>query len=327
MIGHEESIIKKIEIEQKFSDVVFKQFRSERFGITYCCPLNVDKLTVQKELCDWQELRSPVYLTKKYKEETWIHGGGTILPSWGVKDCGTALGTGLCIDLDTTCLYIEVVNQNGDPIEDYPIYIDGGNRGVTNADGILRTRILNASTQSSHILDLCYCFKTTGLCSQMKITITAEEECPKEPCEDVKLICEELPNPPLPPFCDQESGPILWNPNDLCVTTQQAFWFFTAVEIGGSTAVSGDWVAAYSPTTGALVGVIEVTTFPVTIPVYGDDGFPGCALEAMQPGEKPIFQLYKASTCEYCTGTPSQEEEWQNGAFRFVDLLLCNLVV
>jgi len=56
----DQKIIKKIKIEQNFSDVVFKSARAERFGITYCCPLDVDRVTNKKELCDWEESQSLV---------------------------------------------------------------------------------------------------------------------------------------------------------------------------------------------------------------------------------------------------------------------------
>ena len=61
MTEQPEQLIKKINTEQKFSDLVFKHFRSERFGMTYCCPIDLEKIIRTKELCDWQELKKDVY--------------------------------------------------------------------------------------------------------------------------------------------------------------------------------------------------------------------------------------------------------------------------
>ena len=77
MSVEEQHIIKKINIEQSFSDIVFKSARAERFGITYWCPLEVDKASIKKELCDWVldfkeyyymtlETKKGVFLSRKY---------------------------------------------------------------------------------------------------------------------------------------------------------------------------------------------------------------------------------------------------------------------
>lgn len=193
--------IKKISIEQRFSDLVFKRFRSDRFGITYCCPLDLDKYTIKKELCDWEESRLPVYLTKTYAVEEWIPGG-TPMPAWGWKGCCAS-------GVDPTCIYFVVINQNGNPIEGYNLVVDGGNVGSTDENGELRITIENASVAVSHILDLCYCFSTKGACSQLKITITLTEECPKEECQIPTKVCDsetETVTPIIPEGSDCTSG-------------------------------------------------------------------------------------------------------------------------
>ena len=195
MSVEEQKILKKIDTEQKFSDVVFKSARSERFGITFCCPLDLEKISIKKELCDWQDSKLPVYKKKAYSEITYeITTPPTPLPDWAIQ-CGwvDADGNGLpdiseCEE-DVTCVLVEVVNQDGHPIEGYPVIIDGGNIGNTDEFGRIRHTISNASVDTEHILDLCHCFQTTGLCSEMKITITLTEECPAEECSTPVAIC------------------------------------------------------------------------------------------------------------------------------------------
>jgi len=190
MSAKEQQILKKINIEQSFSDVVFKSARAERFGITFCCPLDVDKLSIQKELCDWQDSKLPVYTAKAYTYEEWLNVPAATAPSWGDPDCNVI---GSCTD-DLTCLFFEVVNQDGKAIEGYPVIVDGGNIGLTDEYGHVRTQIINASLETSHTIDLCKCITTVGGCSQMKITITLTEECPEEACTATTAVCSSVDN-------------------------------------------------------------------------------------------------------------------------------------
>jgi len=183
-------IIKKINTEQTFSDIVFKSARAERFGITFCCPLDVDNITSKKELCDWEELKVPIYTTKTYAYEEWINVGGVQAPDWGDPECTP---TEPCQD-DKTCLFFEVINQNGDPIKGHVVAVDGGNINPTDEYGHSRTQILNASVDTVHTIDLCNCINTIGNCSQMKITLTLTEECPKTVCTDPVPACSSVDN-------------------------------------------------------------------------------------------------------------------------------------
>ena len=81
---------------------------------------------------------------------------------------------------------------------------------------------------SRRVRDLCYCFTTSGLCNQKKITLTLTEECPAEACEAPEKICEEVE--PIDPTCDTTSGPTKWPfETEPCVSTHQAFWQFNNV--------------------------------------------------------------------------------------------------
>ena len=78
-----------------------------------------------------------------------------------------------CVE-DIETLFIEVVNQNGTPIPNYEIILDGGNFGFTDELGRFKTTIENASVNTNHTINVCYCFETTGWCSQkyIKLVIT-----------------------------------------------------------------------------------------------------------------------------------------------------------
>lgn len=49
-------LVKKIEIESKFAEAVYRQFREKRFGITPCCYTNLLDMQIKKSICDWQDL-------------------------------------------------------------------------------------------------------------------------------------------------------------------------------------------------------------------------------------------------------------------------------
>jgi len=89
----DEEIIKKINIEQAFADLKFRKMREDRFGLSSCCNLDkLDKLSAQKELCDWDDNKVPIYLDKKYKDKDddstykW-NFESTPIPDWVLKAC------------------------------------------------------------------------------------------------------------------------------------------------------------------------------------------------------------------------------------------------
>ena len=187
-----EHIVKKIDIESQFSDAVFKTFRAERFGITHCCSVELEKIAIKKELCDWEEIKLPIYITKTYVYEEWLNTPGVSPPSWGDPDCNSTDPTE-CIN-DLTCLFFQVVNQDDNAVEGYPVIVDGGNIGVTDEYGQIRTQIPNASVDTVHMIDLCKCINTVGDCSQIKIIITLTEECPVEACPTPIAACSSTDN-------------------------------------------------------------------------------------------------------------------------------------
>jgi len=92
----EEEIIKKINVEQEFADLNFKDMRSKRFGLTSCCPLDkLEKITSKKEICDWDDAKVPVYLGRDYKDKDddatymWKFDDESTapIPDWVIKAC------------------------------------------------------------------------------------------------------------------------------------------------------------------------------------------------------------------------------------------------
>lgn len=127
---------------------------------------------------------------------------GLLDVSINVEDIFRGTGAELCqccvqspVDLacinDSECIRIEVLDQNGNPIEGYEIIIDGGNAGVTNENGVFTTTINNASVNTDHTLNICYCFTTKGDCAQQKITIVLTDDCITE-CNITKAECTDI---------------------------------------------------------------------------------------------------------------------------------------
>jgi hypothetical protein len=52
------ALLKRIKTEQTFSNQVYANFQSLRFGIDACCYENYDSAVMNKELCDWQNAAS-----------------------------------------------------------------------------------------------------------------------------------------------------------------------------------------------------------------------------------------------------------------------------
>ena len=77
---------------------------------------------------------------------------------------------------DDEYIVFKVCDQNGDYIEGYEIILDGGGIGKTDQYGILKTIIPNASVNKKHTVNVCYCFETTGACTQKEIKITVTDD-------------------------------------------------------------------------------------------------------------------------------------------------------
>jgi|TARA_R100000479_G_scaffold175416_2_gene126411 hypothetical protein len=51
-------LVNKIKIETAFADAIYRDFKSDRFGISKCCYQDTQSVTIKKYLCDWQDLKS-----------------------------------------------------------------------------------------------------------------------------------------------------------------------------------------------------------------------------------------------------------------------------
>ena len=76
-----QQLIKRIELEKEFAKYIAKDLMSQRYGITtYCSTDKYDSTLIQKELCDWQNLKKPIE-SRSYNSITWIRGTNTF-PNW-----------------------------------------------------------------------------------------------------------------------------------------------------------------------------------------------------------------------------------------------------
>ena len=190
--------IKVIESQQSFAKSVYLDFMSKRFGITQTSITDLQSSISQKYLCDWQNAKKDVPGILEVTYDTFTPTdtsdpcGDVNAPTWCI----------LCADgscSDQECLIVSVVDSLGNPIKDFEIYIDGTNSGFTNEDGEFLYTFENASVDTKHTIQVCYCFETVGGCRQQKITIIVEadesaEECKVlTPCIDIKKkIIDEL---------------------------------------------------------------------------------------------------------------------------------------
>jgi hypothetical protein len=49
------SLEKKIQTEQRFANLVYKDFQTKKFGLTPCCDADIEKIKWKKYLCDYQD--------------------------------------------------------------------------------------------------------------------------------------------------------------------------------------------------------------------------------------------------------------------------------
>lgn len=56
--------IKKIETERKFATAVYKNFMSLRYGMDPCCIVDMEAATIDKNLCDWDDLKLKYEMVK-----------------------------------------------------------------------------------------------------------------------------------------------------------------------------------------------------------------------------------------------------------------------
>lgn len=92
---------------------------------------------------------------------------------------------------DSECITVSVIDEHGDPVEGYQIIIDGGNSGYTDSNGMFEYNIPNASVDTKHTLQICYCFETAGNCRQQKINIVVNTGKDKVICE-VLQSCDQI---------------------------------------------------------------------------------------------------------------------------------------
>ncbi len=48
--------INTIQTEKSFGEAVYRRFKEKKYGIASCCYIDLEKLKIKKELCDWQNI-------------------------------------------------------------------------------------------------------------------------------------------------------------------------------------------------------------------------------------------------------------------------------
>jgi hypothetical protein len=66
----QEQIEKQIDIKKQFADKVYKKMRADRYGLTFCCPNDLEKINVKNYMCNWQDIGYEVMPEKFDKNYT-----------------------------------------------------------------------------------------------------------------------------------------------------------------------------------------------------------------------------------------------------------------
>ena len=53
---HEE-LVKQINVKTEFADKLYKKMRADRYGMTFCCPLELEAINLTNDICNWQDLK------------------------------------------------------------------------------------------------------------------------------------------------------------------------------------------------------------------------------------------------------------------------------
>jgi hypothetical protein len=51
-----EEIEKQIKIKEEFADKIYKKMRADRYGLTFCCPNDLQNINIKNYICDWQDI-------------------------------------------------------------------------------------------------------------------------------------------------------------------------------------------------------------------------------------------------------------------------------
>lgn len=91
--------VKTIQTEKNFGEAVYRSFKEKKYGIASCCYIDLEKLKVKKQICDWQDI-SPC--------ESSCSGGVPNIVNVGLV--GTSVVNTSCTD--ETCPQVTVCPDN-----------------------------------------------------------------------------------------------------------------------------------------------------------------------------------------------------------------------
>jgi hypothetical protein len=145
-------IIKKIDIENKFSDLIYKQMQTTRFGMQPCCSIDdLNNTIFDRNVCKWQdsEIKAyvPTFKTEKFVLPQVTNYPGcnatyptvtpndiSIIPEWVQMKCEYSSGTSVPLDATDSmasqnmhygCMSFSVASGsaagNNSPVTDTPV--------------------------------------------------------------------------------------------------------------------------------------------------------------------------------------------------------------
>ena len=185
----------------------------------------------------------------------------TLDPNVLVSDLNNFFVLGLYQCNDTECLVFDVVNQNGNSIEGYQIYIDGKDVGKTNEFGRYTHIISQASINTEHTAQICDCFTTSGDCAQQRLLITATELCLEPECTvpDPQCTCNAPGNLQVAPGTGGTDVKLTWTATNSSETTITYDIRYRAV----NTTTPNTWIeiTGVTGTVYILTGLSPVTDY------------------------------------------------------------------
>ena len=176
-----DSQICRLDSECSFAEAVYNKFRSERYGIEHCCEMELEELAIDKYSKQWSSgevISTKILNIHREDYNPLCADPDAPIPTWYDPECGIDRDSGDCED-STECVIIQVLSDNGCPVYDFEVIIDGTVVGKTDEEGIYNHTFTNAESVHDHILQMYYCFTVEGYCKSQKITMVIEQGCLK----------------------------------------------------------------------------------------------------------------------------------------------------
>ena len=241
-----------------------------------------------------------------------------------------------CVD-DSACIHIYVENTCVEPIQNYPILLDGIDVGSTDEYGVFRftitdkwltetgrTTAYDASPESdfsTHTINHCeFCFITWGNCNQHHIDIVVDD--PRRECSNCKpqrpkINCIDItPEPELVTPDTPEETETSW----LCDTDGERQWYGCVEIIGNQgyqTQAECEENCVEPPPPPSHWSCMQISS------IFGTSNSSCQEIVGLNPGTSTTYdteqecldgcQDWQATGCWGCSGAPLYEAQWFPG--------------